>query len=151
MKTFTSYKGREIEDGQKIKVYFNLHNGKYSAIAMGGTNKGLVLGHFDEVVLSGVTFIVSEAGRQRVLQQDKKNVHAYAVGTMYKCDQQESFLEAAKYTPTKLSRVRYNPYQMAQFHAQRVSEDESLPYVPVTEARWVGLMNDREVFALGAE
>lgn len=131
MQTFHSYKGRSITDGQRIKVYFNLHNKKYSAVALDGLDKGHVLGHFDEVVLDYVNFVVSEAGRQRVLRENKKNVHAYAVGSWRK-GRDLNFFSASK--------LRYNPYKMSQFHAEET---------PVTKADGVYL-GHRGLYAVGA-
>jgi hypothetical protein len=52
---------------------------------MEGEYNGRVVLHASSVVLSHASFKVSEAGRQRVLKDKQKNVHAGAVG----------FLEAA--------------------------------------------------------
>jgi hypothetical protein len=131
MKTFHPYKGRSIENGQRVKVYFNLHNKKYSAVALDGSDKGRVLGHFDEVVLDDVSFIVSEAGRQRVIREKKKNVHAYAIGQWRK-GRDLNFFSASK--------LRYNPYKMRQFQV-----DET----PVTQATGVYL-GHRGLYAVGA-
>jgi hypothetical protein len=135
MQGFHSYKGRSITDGQRIKVYFNLHNKKYSAVAMDGLEKGRVLGHFDEVVLNDVSFIVSEAGRQRVLREKKKNVHAYAVGRL--CKTHQMLISRSRIVGSKL---RYNPYKMRQFHV-----DET----PVTQAGGVYL-GHRGLYAVDA-
>lgn len=64
----------------KVFVYFNLHKKVFSVKALEGDRKGLVVAHREYVMLEDVTFKVSEAGRQRVLRERKKNVHAGAVG-----------------------------------------------------------------------
>lgn len=64
----------------KVFVYFNLHKKVFSVRALEGDRKGLVVAHREYVALTDVTFKVSEAGRQRVLRERKKNVHAGAVG-----------------------------------------------------------------------
>jgi len=65
--------------GQDVEVYFNLHK-KLFSVRSRKTRK--VLFHTDSVELSDVTFKVSEAGRQRVLKEKRKNVHAYVRGTL---------------------------------------------------------------------
>ena len=59
----------------RVKVYWNVRRGTYSV-----TVGGALVGHSDAINLAGVTFQVSEPGRQRVLTRGKKNVHAYVVG-----------------------------------------------------------------------
>jgi hypothetical protein len=140
MNYFKSYKGRSITDGQRVKVYFNLHNKKFSAVALDGSDKGRVLGHFGEVVLTAVSFVVSETGRQRVLREKKKNVHAYAIGTLYEADQHGQFLENAKYSCYHVHQIRYNPYEMKQFEAMGV---------PVVDAPWAYL-GPKGAYTLGA-
>jgi hypothetical protein len=64
----------------KVFVYFNLHKKLFSVKALEGPNKGRVVAHRRELSLRHVIFKVSEAGRQRVLQEKRKNVHAGVVG-----------------------------------------------------------------------
>ena len=66
----------------KCFVYYNLHRECWSIKALEGERKGRVIGHAHFVYLADVTYKVSEAGRQRVLRDKKKNVHAGAVGTV---------------------------------------------------------------------
>ena len=66
----------------KCFVYYNLHRECWSIKALEGERKGRVIGHAYYVYLADVTYKVSEAGRQRVLRDKKKNVHAGAVGTV---------------------------------------------------------------------
>lgn len=64
----------------RVFVYFNLNRRCWSIKAMEGERKGRVIGHAKYVDLSTVEWRVSEAGRQRVLRDKRKNVHAGAVG-----------------------------------------------------------------------
>ena len=85
----------------KVRVYFNLHKKKLSIQEK--TAKGWrVWLHASKVTLENVTFKVSEAGRQRVLRERKKNVHAFVEGDLVLLD------ETAKIQPRVL--VSYNPY-----------------------------------------
>lgn len=65
----------------RVFVYFNLHRKCWSIKALEGPSKGRVIGHADYVDLACVEWKVSEAGRQRVIREKKKNVHAGAIGT----------------------------------------------------------------------
>lgn len=69
----------------QVEVYRNLHNGKLS-VRDAKTKR--VLAHCDEVTLACVAFKVSQAGRERVLREKRKNVHAFARGKLldYKGD-----------------------------------------------------------------
>jgi hypothetical protein len=63
-------------------VYWNFHKRLYSIRAEEGENKGLVLAHANKLLLERPTFRVSEAGRDRVIAEDRKNVHAGVVGKL---------------------------------------------------------------------
>ena len=66
------------------------------------------MAHVHFLCLKNVTFKVSEAGRQRVLKQKKKNVHAFVEGTV--CD-----WSSLKKIPS--TEVTYNPYfAIGKFH-----------------------------------
>jgi hypothetical protein len=96
-----SYKNRQISEDYPSEVYFNLHKECFSMV-----QDGLVVLHSDMVVLEDVWFKVSEAGRQRVLSEQRKNVHARVYG-MFKgteADSLEGFREAY-----------YNPYKVSTF------------------------------------
>lgn len=69
-------------------VYRNLNDKCWSVKALEGPNKGRVVLHARYVAVSGDDgeFQVSEAGRQRVLQKKRKNVHAGVVGSIYWAD-----------------------------------------------------------------
>lgn len=88
----------------RVFVYFNLHRKCFSIKALEGASKGLVIGHDHNVTLADVTFKVSEAGRQRVLREQRKNVHAGIVGTL---------VNSLDNVGTE--RVSYNPYKGATF------------------------------------
>lgn len=65
--------------GELVDAYWNLHRKCYS-VRSPKTRR--VLGHSHRLVLGDVTFRVSEAGRQRVLREGRKNVHAFVRGTV---------------------------------------------------------------------
>lgn len=63
--------------GKRVYVYRNLHNGLFSV-----WHAGKVLAHVPEIHLDNAEFRVRESGRQKVLREKKKNVHAFVVGTV---------------------------------------------------------------------
>jgi hypothetical protein len=89
----------------RVFVYWNLHRKCFSVKALEGANKGRVVAHVNELLLRNATFKVSEAGRQRVLREKRKNVHAGVAG---------EWLDGWDLVGCG-SRVRYNPYQGPHF------------------------------------
>ena len=85
----------------KVKVYYNLRKKCFSV-----QYKGLVIDHKDKLTLNNVEFKVSETGRQRVLREKRKNVHAYAVGDL--CEEFSNSTD-------KTIDVTYNPYLYSSF------------------------------------
>lgn len=94
----------------KVFVYFNLHRKLWSVKALTGEDKGRVIGHFNHVGLQRATFKVSEAGRQRVIREQRKNVHAGVVGWVTWTDNDNRLN-----SPTESPRVTYNPYKFKTF------------------------------------
>jgi len=64
----------------KVFVYFNLRKRCFSVKALEGMYKGRVIAHRDSLHLQDAEFKVSEKGRQRVIRERRKNVHAGVVG-----------------------------------------------------------------------
>jgi hypothetical protein len=96
----------------KVFCYFNLHRKCFSIKALEGPNKGRVVAHSDKVLLSDGVFKVSEAGRQRVLRERKKNVHAGVVGQWVGSLDDELTIERIVYNGTPIT---YNPYKYDSF------------------------------------
>ena len=105
----------------KVSVYRNLHNG---LISIKSASSGLVLGHAKSVDISGADFVVNEAGRQRVLRDKQKNVHAYVKGvlmdvrgfTPYKERWNGGATSRGPWdTVHKVTVVSYNPYKAPHF------------------------------------
>lgn len=109
---------RAIDMAAPVAIYKNLHNGLFSV-----KQGGLVVAHVASVTLTSVTLKVSEAGRQRVLRDKQKNVHAFVVGMIKDinkpCDQVGA-------------RLSYNPYKAAYFtwcdngHKAIIGADQAL-------------------------
>jgi hypothetical protein len=96
----------------RVFVYFNLHRKCFSIKALEGDRKGRVVAHSTTVLLEGCKFKVSEAGRQRVLREKRKNVHAGVTGTWINGDRVESHYEFLSMVGRQVS---YNPYKYDSF------------------------------------
>lgn len=66
-----------IDQGRPVRVFLNWKRGCYSIF-----QDGLVRASAREVRLADVEFRVREAGRQRMLRERRRNVHAFAVGRL---------------------------------------------------------------------
>lgn len=97
----------------KVRVYFNLHRHVFSVKALEGAHKGKVIAHTPLLVINDVTPHVSEAGRQRVLTERSKNVHAYLQGTIDLAHLHDLNLIEADDVPHK--KISYDPYKGPSF------------------------------------
>lgn len=97
----------------KVAVYKNLHKGCYSVKALSGPEKGRVVKHVDSIVLESVEFRVQKQGRERVLRDQKKNVHAFVVG-----------VEKDKLSNKYRIQVAYNPYKYSTFVYRDINTDD---------------------------
>lgn len=89
----------------KYYVYRNLHTGGFSIKL-----RGKVIDRDNFFLGVGVTFKVNDGGRQRVIKDKKKNVHAYSV-----CDKYTFAANKDADKVDKLHVITYNPYASAQF------------------------------------
>lgn len=103
----------------RVFVYFNLHKKVWSVKALEGERKGRVVAHLHEVVLRDAKPKVSEAGRQRVLRERKKNVHAGIVGEWLTALPRDKMYH-------DMTPLKYNPYKYRTFVNS------------VTEVEWQG-------------
>lgn len=110
---------------KQVEVYRNLHNGKLS---VRDRKTKRVIAHCDEVTLAGVVFSVSQAGRERVLRERKKNVHAVVRGKLIDYKGAESYKGRSiadavwqwsdgikRMAIIGMREVKYNPYKYASF------------------------------------
>ena len=113
----------------KVSVYRNLHNG---LISIKSASSGLVLGHAESVDIAWADFVVNEAGRQRVLREKQKNVHAYVKGLLlntigFKPYKGRSLgpVYGSLDTIHKVTIVSYNPYKAPHFVIKGTSDKVS--------------------------
>ena len=132
---------------KRVFVYRNLHQDCWSVKSK---ETGRVVAHADSVQLSDVDFKVSEPGRQRVLKEKSKNVHAGLVGTL------KNFIPKGKSMPgavfvneapksdfessTDPIAITYNPYKYSHFVVKATEQ-------PVAKADTATLQADRKVMA----
>jgi hypothetical protein len=88
----------------KVDVYFNLHKKLLSV-----RHKGRVIHHSNYVKIVNPTFVVSEAGRQRVLREKRKNVHAFVRGELVALENNPED------SVDNLQTITYNPYKYNTF------------------------------------
>lgn len=89
------------------RIYFNLHKKTFS---IKSKKTGLVIGLEKELILHNVTPKVYEKGRQRVIKEKRKNVHAYLDCESYTASRHH--LEKVSHSSTL---VYYNPYRQDRF------------------------------------
>lgn len=91
----------------RVFVYFNLHKQRLSVKALQGEHYGRVVAHVDAITLRDAEFRVSQAGRERVLREGRKNVHAGVVG--------EWQMDALTPAQPEGEAITYNPHRFATF------------------------------------
>lgn len=112
-----------------VFVYFNLRKKLFSIKALEGDMKGRVIAHRHTVLLNDATFKVSEAGRQRVIRERRKNVHAGVSGTWFNVAAGSGLHD---FVGINGSAIMYNPYRYSTF-VHLYGEH------PITSARLVAL------------
>jgi hypothetical protein len=102
-----------LDPRKPVKAYRNLHTGLWSV------KQGVVRFHTKCIFLTEVDFLVNENGRQRVLREQKKYVHAYVQGFI--CDRPTFFTVGVD-----CHEVTYDPYKNRQFvcrHGEAISAE----------------------------
>jgi hypothetical protein len=120
---------------KQVRIYYNFHKKLYSVQEkVDGCWK--VVEHTNNINLINVTFKVSEAGRQRVIKEKRKNVHAAMIG------------ERFPFIPKSFvyrDEVSYNPYKSPYFMVK--SEDKPLDkakYVQIVDGKVIAMIPEFE-------
>ena len=108
-----------------VEVYRNLHKNCWS---VRDSKTRLVIGHVDYIHLQNATLVVRPAGREKVLREKRKNVHAFIKGTVAACPKN-----------TDAKQITYNPYRNESFVLQSTGE-------PITHADHVYLNDQGKAF-----
>lgn len=94
---------------ERVMCYWNLHRKCFSLKSI---KTGRVIAHRNSFVLFNAVTKVSEAGRQRVLREKRKNVHAGIVGDYDPTCEELAIMPESVYGSRKIS---YNPYRGPDF------------------------------------
>ena len=102
-----------IDPDKPIEVYRNLHKKCWSV-----RQRGKVKLHTDYICLKDAEFKVSQKGRERVLREQKKNVHAFIKGFIVdpsEINKMEAAMESYLPQDDMWVDVTYNPYKYNSF------------------------------------
>jgi len=143
-----------MEYGKKTYVYWNLHKLTFSIM-----QNQKVVGHSNQLYLNNVenggeTFfpivdfkVKPRTGRQKVLKDRVKNVHAFVIGEIFSCPEIDGtgtggYTMNNPFDEEKLDmwthRVSYNPYKGSHFVARGLQDTV---WNPVARASMVALTN----------
>jgi len=89
-----------MDKTRRAYCYKNLHKDKWSI-----RQAGKVVGHTSMLILSDAKLMVGKKGRERVLREKQKNVHAGISG----------FICEPSVVARRLFEITYNPYKYASF------------------------------------
>ena len=105
----------EVVDLEKpIEVYRNLHKKKQGRIGCWSVRQaGKVVAHTPYILLRDAKFVVQPAGREKVLREQRKNVHAFVKGYLVHAREADKLIEPIQWTE---SAITYNPYEYPYFH-----------------------------------
>ena len=120
-----------------VYVYRSLKHGRHAPPLYSIRQNGRVVARRARVLLTDATFVVHEKGRQRVLKEKRKNVHAFVKGRLV--DHLGAFGIDADSPEDLPVKVTYNPYVSGHFMAPQ-------PWGAVKGARGV-LLNERGISA----
>lgn len=115
--------------GKKVMCYYDLHRHTFSV-----TYKGLVMLKADYLRLSDVEFRVRQGGKQKVRNEQRKNVHAFVIGYLddyceFPCDDIPE--------PESNEVITYNPYKYDTFVVKSTEE-------PIYNANEIEMINIKD-------
>lgn len=137
MTTVQTFKDRKIFLGQKVSAFFNLHTKEFSmqgnmyeqyektfyTIKPENKNRTLVLAHGNGIMLTGASFVVRESGRQRVLKEKRKNIHAFVKGNYQGSIMDIISTDFEQFVKeNKIREAYYNPYTQDCFTDKETGE-----------------------------
>lgn len=96
-----------IDPSKPVRVFKNLKLGCYSIM-----QNGALRASARQIRLSDVEFRVRESGRQRMLREQRRNVHAFVVGHLVEYVHPDETRNLDNITGRG---VFYNPYRFASF------------------------------------
>lgn len=115
--------------GDKVDVYRNLRTGGFSV-----RKKGKVVLHCNALTILNPKFIVRQKGRERVLRDKQKNVHAFVRGEFQLAS--DCLIAGLKHE------AYYNPYETETFVDKDTGE-------PVNESMFALLIDGKAYYIKG--
>jgi hypothetical protein len=92
--------------GQRVEIYWNLHKHCFSV-----RKDGRVVCHVVRAFVDSPEFVVRKTGREKVLRDKRKNVHAFVRGILWSLDDlRMDLLNSVEAIP-----VSYDPYKNESF------------------------------------
>lgn len=113
---FIPFKNRTLDMENRVEIYRNLHGGgtkKYSI-----RQKGLVVGHTNQIIIFEAEFKVSKNGQNKVRKNKRKNVHAFVSGIVCKRGGMGTTAADKRGLPAKIT---YNPYKDDYFMCKNLT------------------------------
>lgn len=96
-----------LKSGQSVRIAYHAVKRCFS-IRDAKTRK--VIGYTDRIVLRNVCFLVSQAGRERVLKERVKHIHAYVLGLF-----EQDLQQLSRENEGCDDEAYYNPYNTVCF------------------------------------
>lgn len=121
-----------------VKVYRNLKHGRASRPLYSIMRNGRVIARRHRVLLTSCKFVVNQAGRERVITEGRKNVHAFVVGNWCRLPKCTAFGTDEMDKRTLGVKVVYNPYKMSSFQTELGHE---------VKGAWGVLLNENGISA----
>jgi len=90
-----------IDKKKRVYVYFNLHKKVWSV-----RQSGKIVEHTKYIMIEDARFLVGQAGRKKVIEEKRKNVHAGISGYV---------VDRVPNVPDFCTTVSYNPYKNETF------------------------------------
>ena len=110
----------------RVEVYYNLHKNVFSV-----RHKGKVIAWGNRVTIENPEYVVREKGRQKVLEEGRKNVHAFVRGTL--SDINNFKFGKIQQRLSEPREVTNNPYKYDSFV-------DGSTYQPVKKSKWARLI-----------
>lgn len=101
---------KRINGGHRYRVYRNLNKHCFSIQSRAVNSSYKVVAHFETLFLYRCKFKVLESGRKRVINEKRKNVHAYVMPIAI-----ESVDKDVVFNILELREIYYNPYHHSTF------------------------------------
>ena len=133
-------------NGTKVEVYWNLHK-KCWSIRHAHGKLIAYRPHRNYLEMQDVAWVVQQGGRERVLREGKKNVHAFARGVLKDfCDEELRF-----YVDDEPKHVTYNPFKHNHFTDRKTGEPVRTSDLAVMGSKTVEGKERPAVWAMGGE